>query len=184
MALNSQSERLATVETEVGSIRQDITHIKTTVDALAKAQQAAQATNWPFVISILTAAGMLLGGLFVTSNLQNQNTALESKLEIMEFVHPVVLSSEQSKVDRQHIHSKQEANSDRIGELVAKVDSNYAEYRSGVSEIEAQFKNVGTTGNLRHAEIQKMLSLLWEKVFGNPLPDIEYWPEAHREIVP
>lgn len=62
MSQASQTERLATLETEVGSLSQDITHIKTTVDALAKAQQASQATNWPFVISILTAAGMLLGG--------------------------------------------------------------------------------------------------------------------------
>lgn len=184
MPKGSQSERLATVETEVGSLRQDITHIKTTVDALAKAQQAAQATNWPFVISILTAAGMLLGGLFVTSNLSQSNMALQSKLEIMDFVQPVVISSEQSKVDRQALHSKVELNAEKVFEVSAKSDARYAEARSSLSEIEAQFKNVGTTANLRYAESQKFISLLWQKVYGTPLPEIEYFPKAEREIMP
>lgn len=188
MPKGSQSERLATVETEVGSLRQDITHIKTTVDALAKAQQAAQqaaqTTNWPFIISILTAAGMLLGGLFVASTLYALNMALQSKLEIMDFIQPVVISSEQSKVDRQALHTKVELNSEKVFEVSAKSDARYAEARSSLSEIEAQFKNVGTTANLRYAENQKLLSLLWQKVYGVPLPDIEYFPKAEREITP
>jgi hypothetical protein len=181
---NSQSERLATVETEVGSIRQDITHIKTTVDALAKAQQASQATNWPLVISVMTAAGMLLGGLFVTSSLSQENMALKSKLDVMAYIQPVVVSAENSRSDRAALHSKVDENTEKVSELAGRVDSNFAAFKSSIAEAEAQFKNVGTTANLRHAENQKMFSLLWEKVFGSQLPDIEYWPQAHREIVP
>lgn len=184
MSQASQTERLATLETEVGSLSQDITHIKTTVDALAKAQQASQATNWPFVISILTAAGMLLGGLFVTSSLSQRNMALQSKLEIMEFVQPVVISSEQSKVDRQSLHDRVHANGEKVAEVSAKSDARHAEFRSNMAEVESQFKNVGTTANLRYAESQKLISLLWQKVYGVPLPDIEYFPKAEREIVP
>lgn len=184
MPQGSQSERLATLETEVGALSHDITHIKTTVDALAKAQQASQATNWPFVISVMTAAGMLLGGLFLTSSLSQLNMALQSKLDIMDFVQPVVIAAEQSKVDRQSLHSKMESNSEKLAEVSSKSDARYAEARSSISEIEAQFKNVGTTSNLRYAETQKFISLLWQKVYGAPLPDIEYFPKAEREIMP
>jgi hypothetical protein len=177
MADVSTNERVTRLETSVTNMASDIGHIKSVVDAMGR-------TNWPLIISGGGLVVGLLGGLFLTSSLQQENMALKSKLDVMAYIQPVVVSAENSRSDRAALHSKVDENTEKISELAGRVDSNFSAFKSSISEAEAQFKNVGTTANLRHAENQKMFSLLWEKVFGSQLPDIEYWPQAHREIVP
>jgi hypothetical protein len=177
MADVSTNERVTRLETSVTNMASDIGHIKSVVDAMGR-------TNWPLIISGGGLVVGLLGGLFLTSSLQQENMALKSKLDVMAYIQPVVVSAENSRSDRAALHSKVDENTEKISELAGRVDSNFSAFKSSIAEAESQFKNVGTTANLRHAENQKMFSLLWEKVFGSQLPDIEYWPQAHREIVP
>ncbi len=177
MADVSTNERVTRLETSVTNMASDIGHIKSVVDAMGR-------TNWPLLISGGGLVVGLLGGLFLTSTLLQENMALKSKLDVMAYIQPVVVSAENSRSDRAALHSKVDEITEKVSELAGRVDSNFAAFKSSIAEAEAQFKNVGTTANLRHADNQKMFSLLWEKVFGSQLPDIEYWPQAHREIVP
>lgn len=184
MSTISQTERIATLESEVSTLRTDVTYIKQAVDAIASIQQSSKTTNWTLIFSSTAAVALIFGGLFSILRAEQEKASLRAELELLRYVQPVVVSAEQSKSDRGSLHSKVDENSQKIGELAGKVSANYAEARSSLTEVEAQFKGVGNIQNLRQAENQKMIGLLWQKVYRESIPDIHFWPSSHREFLP
>jgi hypothetical protein len=177
MAEASTNERVTRLETTVTSMASDIGHIKSVVDTMGR-------TNWPLIISGGGLVVGLLGGLFLTSSLQQENMALKSKLEVMSYIQPVVVSAENSRSDRAALHAKVDDNTQKIAELRGKVDTNFSAFTSSIAEAEAQFRNVGNISNLRHQSMETLISLLWEKEFGTKLPQSNWFPQQHRDVWP
>lgn len=181
---NSTNERLTRVESAVANLAQEFTHVRADIASIAQVQSASRITNWPLIMTMIGAGASVLAGLFVTLNARQEITSLRSELEMVRYIQPVVVSAEQSRADRAAMHQKVDENSQRIGLLTGQVAANYAEFKSGISEIEAQFKGVGNIGNLRAQETQRLLGLLWKKVNGEELPPNTFYPSSHREVIP
>jgi len=180
---NTTNDRLTKLESGLANISQEVANIRSDIASLAQAQNASRITNWPLVMTIIGAGAAVLGGLYSTLASRQENMSLKAELEMVRYVQPVVVSSEQSKADRGMLHDRVQDNNTKLTALAGKVDAHYAEARSTVAEIEAQFRNVGNTQNLRYQEISRLLGLLWQKAYNEPLPPPSFYPDAHRDIM-
>lgn len=181
---NSTNERLTRVESAVANLAQEFTHVRADIASIAQVQSASRITNWPLIMTMIGAGASVLAGLFVTLNARQEITSLRSELEMVRYIQPVVVSAEQSRADRAAMHQKVDENSQKISLLAGQVSANHAEWRSNVAEIEAQFKGVGNISNLRSQEQQRILGLIWRKVYGEELPPNSFYPSSHREFIP
>ncbi len=112
----------------------------------------------------LTAAGVI--GAFVTAILSANSQFAEVRAE-----------QAISKTERTEIR-------DSLGKLsisVAVMREDLVALKSGLAEIETQFRGTENTINLHRAESIRTTALIWEKVFGARYPsDAAYYPSISQ----
>jgi len=170
-------DKLANLSAQSEAQAQTLSAISTKLDDWMKTQGK---TNWPLILTAIGALGGVVWGIFYALSGSQEIARLQSQIVLMERVQPVLLSAENSKTDRDALNHRVDSNSDLIGALTGKVDSSEAALKERLREVETQFDKAGVIMNMKSAETQRMLGLLWKKVYGEDIPDIEYFPQFHR----
>lgn len=156
--------RITRVESEVKHMRAEMSAISSTLSTIAAQVANIGKPNWSTFIGF---AGLLFpliaaGYFFVTLNMQAVISPLASK-------------SERSETDRFHLNASVASMDDRLNDLYAEVRSNSAKVSAQITEIETQFASTAQLSNMRAASSQQLVQLLWQKVYGEPLPDGEFF---------
>lgn len=161
-----------------------VSNLAGTVQSMLDSQKQRSGSMLSNVIAVFSFGAVLVGGIFFSLSSRLEIISKDAQIEMLRYVQPVVVSAEQSRSDRNSIHQKVDENTVQISDLAGKVASHYAEWRSSAAEVEAQFKGVGNVQNLRQAELQRLIGMLWERNYKQELPEIQFFPSSHREIIP
>ena len=169
----SIEERVTRIESAIDSFREFAHTSQSQLAAINDKLSQRERTNWPVLLSIFgLVITMAVGAFFVV------------KQEISTRVTPLEAASRVSESDRGKLN--QEVSMLRGDVVGTKAD--VSNLRTGVGEqlreIETQFRAVSQLQNTRTAYNQQMFGLLWEKVYGQELPSVNYFsdmsqPKAH-----
>lgn len=160
----STESRLNLIEQEQRYLRGELQAISTSLQGITSRIAEIGKPNWSTFIGL---AGLMFpviagGYFFVTLSTQN-------------LVAPLVSKAERSEMDRSNLNVAVANLDDRLSGLTAEVKSNEAKISAQLVEIETQFSSAAQLANMRAAGRQQILQLLWQRSYGEPLPDGEYY---------
>ena len=187
-------DRVTRAEAAIVTFGEKLTGFGATLEMVVRVLNERKVPNWGMIVTVsglgLTMALATISGIYLALSAQQEaaaseqeKAAIRAELEMVRYIQPVVVSSEQSKADRGMLHDRVQDNNTKLTALAGKVDAHYAEARATVAEIEAQFRNVGNTQNIRYQETSRLLGLLWQKTYNEQLPAPTFFPDVHRDIM-
>lgn len=177
---SSVQSRLATLESVVVSNGEDMKSVKSDIASIRAMMAASKQTNWGLITSLVAAVGMVIVGVYTTLSSESEKWALKSQMQMMSYAQPIIMSAEQSRVDRAELHERTESNGSRLGALESKQAAAEASLGETLKELESQYRNVGNIVNISKDHQEVINSLLWKKVYGDELPQTNFRPEMHR----
>ena len=168
----SDSERIGRLEGEVASIRPVLVRLEKGMDALTA--KSGQGTNWSLILS---AIGVFLAILMPTVGA----LALFITLQISTSIAPLQSKAEVSSRDRGELHQASSALTALVTEINSRERESTAQFRAQMVEIESQFAAADHIRNLQNVHTMRMISLLWEKVYGQRFPsELQFYPNISQ----
>lgn len=166
----TDAERIALMESDIASLKGSVATIDSTLKLINSKLSEIGRPNFALW---LTAAGVAVsvfalatGGLFYFM-----------KSEIGNQVMPVSLKAASSEIDRHRLNDQVYRNMADIArvEQTAMVNS-ISEKERGV-ERETQNRAMAQFANIRHEQYLRLFGLLWEKEYGQTLPQVNFFPD-------
>lgn len=177
----SIEERMASLEASQQSTNGIVRDMQVQLSAIQEALQSAKVVNWPLIIAALVLSCSVIAGIYTSLSNKTELWAAQSRMESMQYVQPIIMSAEQSKVDRSAIHNRLESNGEAISDLRTRQAAAEAGLKERLREIETQALAAQNVINMNTSFQEKINSLMWQKVFGQSIPTSSFHPKFHRE---
>jgi hypothetical protein len=167
---------VVTLQTQYADLKADVEHlnqqfstslsavnasIQTFKDDFAKSRQV----NWGWIFGAIASCAILFGAAFTIAQKDSQI-----------LLAPIAAENNVSMKDRDDIRRQLGEHAQQLTKLEAFEAKTGADQR----EIETQFRWQGSLMNKEHAENERRLAMLWGKVFSEPYPNIEFYPDYQR----
>lgn len=172
--------RLTAVETTLAGFGQRVGGMEGKLDSIQASIAISQKTSWPTIIAALTLAGAVIAGIYSSLSSKTELWSAQAKMDMFLYTQPIVASSEQSRADRAGLHDRTESNSSRLAAIESRQAASEAALKETLRELESQFSKVGEISNMRNDQLQKYISLLWQKQYGQSIPQDSFQPTFHR----
>lgn len=160
-------ERVARLEVSLAGFHEFTVSVQAKLSAIDEKLATRERTNWPVLLSCFGLIVTIAGGAFFVV-----------KQEIGSKIAPIDARSQVSEIDRQKLNSTVAINSDKVSLVDQKVMVHDAANRATLTGVETQDRAIAQFANLRAAHNQQILGLLWEKVYQQRLPEVNYWPDV------
>lgn len=178
---SSVQSRLATLESVVVSYGEDMKSVKSDMASIRAMMSASKQTNWGLITSLVAAVGMVIVGVYTTLSSESEKWALKSQMQMMSYAQPIIMSAEQSKVDRSELHERTESNGSRLAALESKQAAAEAGLKERLREIETQALAAQNVINMNTDFQDVVNALIWDKLFQQNMPSRTFHPKFHRE---
>lgn len=156
--------RVARLEIGFANLTAQISQLVSAVGSHNDKLSSLGRPNWSLLIASFGILVPVLGfGFWV-----NQQT-------MTNMILPLQTRADRSEIDRSHLNNSVEKMDDAMDMLREEMRSNSATFRASLTEIETQFAAQSQLGNMRAAARQQTSALLWRKVYGEDLPNGEYF---------
>jgi len=138
-------------------------------DALVGEIGRSRQTPWPLIISGLMAAMVMVGGGWALVDLQ-------TRLTVAQQTTPLASAAAHTETALAEIAARVS----RLSDGQQKLGERTTAQESALTEIESQFKSMDNTASLMRSTELRTLGLLWEKVYGQRMPEFFFAPSIAR----
>lgn len=186
---SQQSLRTEVKEWVVG-VRSDINELKV---AISKAGRPSAVLVLSVIGVALTFFTILMAGIpgvfmllsakveteSIRSASQQELASIKSQMTTMEQIRPVMLAAESSRADRDALNRRVDTNGTTLSVIQARADALEAFIREKFGLLETQDKAITNMLNSNKAEYYKWIGIMYEKVYGQKMPETEFYPSIH-----
>lgn len=162
----SDAERIVRVESDIATLKGSVANIQETLRTMNGKLSDIGKPNGMLIIGLLTVV-LSVGGMAAGTLLY------VTKSEITNQVTPVALKAASSETDRHRLNDQVYRNVSDIAEVKQMV---MIERERGV-ERETQNRALAQFSNMRQSQNMQLFGVLWNKVYGQPLPTTTFHPD-------
>lgn len=166
----TDAERIIRVEADIASLKGSVSGIERSISIMSERLSGIGRPNYVLWVSAMGVAVTLFtlatGALFYFM-----------KSEITNQVAPLTIKATSSEMDRNRLNDQVYRNADKLSEINQRMMANEAENNATFESVEMQDRALAQGANLRSAHHHMITSVIWEKIFGQRLPDLNYYPD-------
>lgn len=171
-ALHSSEEvfqRITRLEATQAEMSKQLAEINGALRSLAQEFQTARKPQWQTYIAAVAVLLTLAVGGFSIVMLANKGQL--APVEQRATSNTTRLDAQESRMDRMFATT---------GSLNTQVEALSNIQREKFAEVETQFKALSNQTNMRQAEHDRLMRLLWKRVYNEELPGNGIWPVVGR----